>query len=87
MEMESKQKSSLGIASLVLGIISICSALFWYINIPSSILAIVFGSKSIKKVGSGLGKAGFILGIIGFAILAFIYMSLALMIILSNIWR
>lgn len=83
-ENESKKKSSFSVASLTLGIISIISALFWYITLPTGILAIVFGRKAISKVGSKLGKAGFILGIVGLSIFAFIYLSLISLMLISN---
>lgn len=83
-ENEAKKKSSLSVASLTLGIISVVSALFWYITIPTGILAIIFGRKSISKVGSKLGKAGFILGIVGLSIFAFIYLSLISLMLISN---
>lgn len=83
-ENESKKKSSFSVASLTLGIISIISALFWYITLPTGILAIVFGKKAISKVGSKLGKAGFILGIVGLSLFAFIYLSLISLMIISN---
>lgn len=83
-ENESKKKSSFSVASLTLGIISIISALFWYITLPTGILAIVFGRKAISKVGSKLGKAGFILGIVGLSLFAFIYLSLISLMIISN---
>lgn len=73
------------IASLVLGIISIVTAAFWYITLPTGILAIVFGAKSIKKWGSALGKAGLITGIIGLVLFAFIYLGMIAMIIVSNL--
>lgn len=83
-ENESKKKSSFSVASLTLGIISIISALFWYITLPTGILAIVFGRKAISKVGSKLGKAGFILGIVGLSLFTFIYLSLISLMIISN---
>lgn len=75
-ENEIKSKSSLGIAALTLGIISVVSTLFWYITIPTGILSIVLGRKAISRVGSKIGKAGFILGIVGLSIFAFIYLSM-----------
>ena len=83
--MEEKNKSAMSAASLVLGIISILSALFWYITLPTGILAIIFGAKAIKKVGSKLGKAGLITGIIGLSLFAFFYISMILIIILSTL--
>ena len=83
--MEEQNKSVMRVASLVLGIISIVTAAFWYITLPTGILAIVFGAKTIKKFGSKLGKAGLITGIIGLSLFLFIYISLIFIIILTNL--
>lgn len=83
-ENELKTKSSLGIAALTLGIISVVFSLFWYISLPTGILAIVLGRKAITKVGSKLGKAGFILGIIGLSLFVFIYLSIIALMLISN---
>ncbi len=79
-----ENKNVIHIVSLVLGIISIVTALFWYITIPSGILAIILGVKSARATGSKMGKAGMITGIIGLALFGFIYIGLIL-IILANI--
>ena len=79
-----QNKNVMNVASLVLGIISIVTALFWYIALPSGILAIIFGVKSAKKNGSKLGKSGMITGIIGLAITLFLYIGMTLLIILIN---
>ena len=84
MEENYNNKKVMHIVSLVLGIISIVTALFWYITLPTGILAIVFGVKSARKTGSKIGKAGMITGIIGLALFAFIYMSLILILIVLN---
>ena len=84
MEENKTNNSGMHIASLVLGIISIITALFWYITLPTGVLAIVFGVKSAKRTGSKLGKAGMITGIIGLSLFAFIYISLIFILILSN---
>ena len=83
-ENEIKTKSSLGIAALTLGIISVVSTLFWYITVPTGILSIVLGRKAISKVGSKLGKAGFILGIVGLSLFAFIYLSIIAVLLVSS---
>lgn len=83
-ENELKNKSSFGIAALTLGIISIVTALFWYISLPTGILAIVFGRKAISKVGSKLGKAGFILGIVGLSLFVFIYLSIIALLLVAS---
>ena len=85
MEENNKNKSAMGIAGFVLGIISILSTLFWYITLPTGVLAIIFGAKSAKRTGNKLGKAGMILGIIGLSIFAFIYISLIMIITLNNL--
>ena len=72
------------IASLTLGVISILFAFFYYISIPSAILAIVFGYKSIKKYNSGLGKAGFIVGIVGLVTCVAIYGFVTCALILTS---
>lgn len=79
------QKSSFPVASLTLGIISIVASFFWYISLPTGILAIVFGAKSIKKTGSKIAKAGLITGIIGVSVMLFIYITLAIVIVLTNL--
>lgn len=85
MEEKVVNKSYLGIDALVLGIISIITALFWYMALPTGIMAIVFGAKSIKNSGSRLGKAGMITGIIGLSLFAFIYISMILILTLANL--
>lgn len=84
MEENDKRKSGMPVASLTLGIVSIVTALFWYITLPTGVLAIIFGAISAKKLGSKLGKAGLIIGIVGLAMFAFIYIGLTILIILYN---
>ena len=72
------------IISLVLGIISIVTNLFWYISLPAGITAIVLGAKSFKQAGKKLGLAGTITGIVGVSICLLIYITLIILIILSN---
>ena len=79
-----KNKSAMAIASLPLGIISIVTNLFWYMSIPTGILAIIFGAKTTRKLGSKLGKAGLITGIIGVALCTFLYVSIFALIILNS---
>lgn len=83
--MEENNKYVIHIISLVLGIISIVTSLFWYITIPTGVIAIVLGVKSAKRFGSKLGKAGMITGIVGLSLFVFIYLLIIQMIILSNI--
>lgn len=81
--MEGNNKKALGISSLVLGIISLISGLFYYISLPTGILAIIFGTISTRKTGSKMAKSGLILGIVGISICVFLYISM--MIIISLI--
>jgi len=83
--MEENNKFVIHIVSLVLGIISIVTALFWYMTIPTGVTAIVLGVKSAKKFGSKIGKAGMITGIVGLSLFLLIYLMIIQMIILSNI--
>lgn len=85
-KIEEKKKSAMAVASLPLGIISIITNLFCYISLPTGILAIIFGAKTTRKLGSKLGKAGLITGIIGVAICAFIYIGLFSILILSSFY-
>ena len=73
------------VVSLVLGIISIVTSFFWYMSIPTGIIAIVFGAKSYKEYGKKVGLAGLITGIVGLSICVLIYVSLIMMVILSNL--
>ncbi len=68
--MEEQNKSGsvgFGVASMVLGIISIlCSCCFYYISLPCAILGILFAAIAMKKGGSGkgMGIAGLVTSII-----------------------
>lgn len=81
---EERRKSGMGISSLTLGIISIISALFYYISLSTGILAIIFGGISVRKVGSKLGKAGLITGIVGISLCVFIYISMIIILTLID---
>ena len=83
MEEMNKKTSAMPAASLTLGIVSIVLSLFWYITIPTGILAIIFGKKSANRFGSKLGKAGLITGIVGLSLFGFIYISMALKLLIG----
>ena len=87
-EKESKveNKNVMHVASLCLGIISICMSLFWYVSLPTGVLAIVFGVKSARRTGSKMGKAGMITGIVGLSLFVLIYVSFLLLILASKIY-
>ena len=80
---ENKEESKgMSIAALILGIVSLVMLCIWYISIPCSILAIIFGILGRKKGGKGMGTAGLVLGIITVAFLIIIYILLDLLEIL-----
>ena len=81
--MEEKRKTSMPVASLTLGIISIVCAVLWYITVPTGILAIIFGTKSVKRTGSKLGKTGIITGIVGLSLFFLIYITIIFMVVNS----
>ena len=72
------------IVSLVLGIISVATILFWYLSLPTGITAIVLGAKSYKREGKALGLAGMITGIVGTALCFLVYVSLLIILIIAN---
>lgn len=82
---EVRKKSSMHVAAFILGLASILSPLFYYICLPTGILAIVFGAKSVKRTGSRLAKAGFILGIIGLVFCLFAYISIIFISLLTEL--
>ena len=68
-----KKKTGLAVASLTLGVISIILSWFWYVTMPAGIMAVIFGTKCVKKTGNTCAKAGIITGIIGLALFVFFY--------------
>lgn len=79
-----KKHSAKPVSAFVLGILSVIFAVFWYVTLPCGIMAVIYGSKASRKLGSKLGKAGLILGIIGLALFVFIYVTLILILLLSR---
>ena len=68
-----KKKNIFGIDSMIIGIISIFTVLFWYICLPLSIYALVRGIICSKKTGSKFAKTGFILSLISITLCVLIY--------------
>ncbi|MBQ7046962.1 MAG: hypothetical protein IJN85_04385 [Oscillospiraceae bacterium] len=63
--------AGLGVASMVLGILSfVVCFLVGYVNIACAILAVILGAIAVKKggKGKGMGIAGLVLGIVNLAI-------------------
>ena len=82
--MKENNKPISHIISLVLGIISVITTLFWYISLPAGITAIVLGVKSYRKEDKKLGLAGLITGIVGVSFCLLIYITLVIILILQN---
>lgn len=80
-----KRKSPYAVLSITLGIISVLSAFFWYISIPTGILAIIFGNWGKKIVGSKIAITGKVLGIVGLSVSGFILVSFLSIYVISNI--
>ena len=80
---EKKNSSALNISGFVCGIISIISAMFYYISIPTGIISIVCAAKVIKRSGSKLAKAGLVLGIVGLSMCLLIYILFITAIIIA----
>lgn len=79
-----KENKVIHIVSLVLGIISVLTGLFWYMSLPTGITAIILGTKSYREYGSKVGLSGLIIGIVGTSITVFIYITLIIIILLRN---
>ena len=82
-EVKEKKQTGMCVAALSLGIVSIVFNLFWYICIPTGILAIIFGAKTARSLGSKLGKAGLITGIVGLSLCACLYISMVLLVLIA----
>ena len=82
--MKDNNKPISHIISLVLGIISVITTLFWYISLPAGITAIVLGAKSYRKEDKKIGLAGLITGIVGVSFCLLIYITLVIILILQN---
>ena len=82
--MKDNNKPISHIISLVLGIISVITTLFWYISLPTGRTAIVLGAKSYRKEDKKLGLAGLITGIVGVSFCLLIYITLVIILILQN---
>jgi hypothetical protein len=70
-------KKGLAIASLILGILSLCASLGWYCGAPLSIVGLILGFLGVKSSGKGLAIAGIILSAVGLLLtIIFVIISL-----------
>jgi hypothetical protein len=56
----------LAIASLVLGILSLCASVTWWCGGPISVVGIILGALGIKSSGRTMAIIGIVLSAIGF---------------------
>lgn len=59
----------MAIASLVLGILSLCASAAWWCGGPISIVGLVLGALGVKSQGKGMAIAGIVLSAIGLVLL------------------
>jgi hypothetical protein len=71
--------NSYGLASLVLGIISLVFIVIFPISLLAGILAIALGLKQKRLKGSGYAGAGVTMGIIGVVLAVFMAVAIALL--------
>lgn len=65
----------LSVAAMVLGIVSIVIWCAWFISIPCSILALIFGILGVKKPGKGIAITGIVTGSIALAIWVLLFLG------------
>jgi hypothetical protein len=58
-------RRGMAIASLVLGILSLCGSIFWFCSGPLAIVGIILGVLSLKSSARSMALAGIILSAIG----------------------
>jgi uncharacterized membrane protein len=72
-------KKGLAIASLVLGILSLCASVAWFCGGPLSVVGLILGFLGRKGSGKGLATAGIIISAVGILLtIVFIIVSLVL---------
>lgn len=58
-------RRGMAIASLVLGILSLCGSIFWFCAGPLAIVGIILGVLSLKSTARSMALAGIIISAIG----------------------
>lgn len=79
-EKPEKDRQGLAIASMVLGIISLALFCVWYISIPCSILALIFGIISVKSSKKGMAIAGISTGATSFILTILLHIFIFLIV-------
>ncbi len=71
-----EKKQGLSVSSMVLGIVSIVTWCAWFMSVPCSILAIIFGILGVKQEEKGMAIAGIVTGSIALAIWIFMFIGM-----------
>jgi hypothetical protein len=58
-------RRGMAIASLVLGILSLCGSIFWFCSGPLAIVGIILGVLSLKSSARTMAMAGIIIAAVG----------------------
>ena len=69
------ESKGMAIASMVLGIVSVCLCCLWYVSIFTAIIGLVLGIVSMKKSegGRGMAIAGIITSIVAIVAIVFLF--------------
>lgn len=70
---QTNERKGFNITSMILGIVSVLCFCWWYISVPTGIIAIIFSIAGKKDAGRGMGIAGLVLGIIGLVLCILLY--------------
>jgi hypothetical protein len=73
------KSTSYGIASMVLGILSLVFSVIFPLAILLGILAIVFGIKQKRIKGNGFATTGLITGVVGILLSIFVVVAIILL--------
>ena len=72
---EENKVSGLAISAMVLGIVALVLWCIWFVSIPCSIIALVFGIISVKKNGKGMAITGIVTGSVTIAIWTMLFLG------------
>jgi hypothetical protein len=81
---KTEKKTGLGVAALVLGILSLLFILMPYFGLPMAILALVFAHKQNKANPTGQASAGNVLGIIGTVLNSLVLFILLIILLIAG---
>ena len=80
-----KERKGFNITSMILGIIAVACACWWYVSIPCAIIAIIFSVAGKKDAGKGMGTAGLVLGIVALGLYVLMLLGVGSLIGLTGV--